>query len=54
MKTLELNRMEQLQGGFDWERCAVTGIATAIHLSGFGPWGFFGGLAGGCLIGQLQ
>lgn len=55
MKNLELNQMENLQGGeMDWERCAVAGMATAIHLAAFGPWGFLGGLVGGCLVGQLR
>ena len=52
MKSLELNQMEDLQGG-DMETCAVAGLMGAVHLSFLGPWGFIAGGIIGCLGSQL-
>ncbi len=52
MKKLELNQMENLQGG-NLSNCVVAGIMAGVHLSVFGPWGFIGGFIGGCAISQL-
>ncbi len=52
MKNLDLNQMENLQGG-DMESCLVGGLMAAVQLSALGPWGFVGGLVLGCAAGQL-
>jgi len=52
MKTLELNQMENLQGG-DLESCLVGGLMAGVNLSGLGPWGFLGGFVVGCTLGQM-
>jgi len=53
MKNLELNQMENVQGGFELESCLVAGTMAGVHLMGFGPWGFLGGMVIGCAVSQL-
>ena len=54
MEKLEINNLENINGGWSWERCA-TGAATTVlglGLAGVvgGPWGY-AALAGvGCVL----
>ena len=53
MKELEIERMEQTQGGFKLADCVVAGVMSGVHLTMFGPWGFVAGFAIGCEVSQL-
>ena len=55
MKKLELNQMENVQGGWSWEGCAVGAMTTTLAAGGYaaalgGPWGVLALAVVGCVV----
>tara|TARA_R110001592_G_scaffold57323_1_gene174291 strand:- start:7505 stop:7669 length:165 start_codon:yes stop_codon:yes gene_type:complete len=54
MKNLELNEMENVQGGFNWENCVRSGGMMSLVGMWGGPITYFGAMAAGCVVGGLS